>query len=220
MTDTDRLIDHLASRGTRVRPLASPLRRTLLWLTLAALVLTAIVAVGGLHPGALQALRAPAPRLEWIASVLVGVLAAYATFQVSVPGRSPRWALLPLPALALWLGGMGWGCLQEVARLGPAALALHAGSAECAQAIALTSLPLSLVMLLLVRHAGVVRPAITATLATLSTAALASAGVGLIHAGETMLMVLLFHFGMVAVLSGLSLVFSRRLFAWIGYAPR
>src|SRR5690606_8370065 len=112
--------------------------------------------------------------------LLVGVLAAYATFQVSVPGRSQRWALLPLPALLLWLGGMGWGCLHEVALHGASALSFHADSAECAQAIALTSLPLSLVMLLLVRHAGVVRPAITATLATLSTAALASAGVGLI----------------------------------------
>ena len=220
MTDTDRLIDHLASHGTRVRPLASPLRRTLLWLALAALVLAAIVAVNGPHPGALRALQAPAARLEWIASLLVGVLAAHATFQVSVPGRSSRWAWLPVPALALWLAGMGWGCLQEVARLGPSALGFHAGSAECAQAIALTSLPLILVMLLLVRHAGVVRPAATAALAALSTAALASAGIGLIHAGETMLMVLTFHFGMVAVLSGLSLAFSRRLFAWIGYAPR
>lgn len=220
MTDTRQLIDHLASRGTRVRPLASPLRRTLLWLVLATLVLTVIVALNGLHPGALRTLQAPAARLEWIASLLVGVLAAYATFQVSVPGRSSRWAWLPLPALALWLAGMGWGCLQELARLGPSALAFHAGSAECAQAIALTSLPLSLVMLLLVRHAGVVRPALTAMLATLSTAALASAGIGLIHAGETMLMVLLFHFGMVAALCGLSLMLGRRLFAWIGYAPR
>ncbi|QDH70723.1 NrsF family protein [Marilutibacter alkalisoli] len=217
MTDTHRLIDHLASRGNRVRPLAPPLRRTLLWLLLAGLVLAIVVAISGLNPSALQA---PFARLEWLASLLVGVLAAYATFQVSVPGRSPRWAWLPLPALALWLAGIGWGCLQEAAQLGPAALVMHATSAECARAIAMVSIPLVLVMLLLVRHAGAVRPVTTALLATLSTAALASAGVGLIHEGETMLMVLLFHFGMVAVLCGLSLLLGRRLFAWIGYASR
>jgi hypothetical protein len=121
----------------------------------------------------------------------------------------------------LWLAGIGWGCLRDIAQMGMTdALAFQANGSECAWAITMASVPLGLVMLLLVRHASVVRPASTALLAVLSVAALSSSGVSLFHEGETMLMVLLWHAGAVAVLSLLSLAFSRRLFGWLGYARR
>ncbi|GAB3335970.1 NrsF family protein [Marilutibacter aestuarii] len=217
MTDTSRLIDQLAARAAPVRPLASPLRRTLAWLAMATLVIVALLAVrGGLEPGALHSTAA---RLQWAASLLTAVLAAYATFQVSVPGRSPAWAWLPLPALLAWLSTLGWGCLQEHARVGAGAFEMNMGTVECAWAITMVSVPLALVMLLVVRHAGAVRPARTALLATLGTAALSSAGVSLIHdAGESMAMVLLWHAGAVGLLSLASLLAGRRLLGWIGYA--
>ena len=84
----------------------------------------------------------------------------------------------------------------------------------------MTSVPLGLLMQVMVRHAGVVRPAPTAMLVALSAAALSAAGVGLYHGGETALMVLLWHLGAVVVLSLLCLLFGRPLFAWIGYAKR
>lgn len=89
---------------------------------------------------------------------------------------------------------------------------------ECALAISLLSLPLALGMLLMVRHAGVVRPASSAWLAMLSAAALSSAGVGLFHEGETAWMALVWHLGAVALLSLACLACNRPLFAWIGYA--
>jgi hypothetical protein len=55
-------------------------------------------------------------------------------------------------------------------------------------------------------------------LAALSAAALSSAGVSLFHNGETSLMSLLWHGGIVAALSLASLAAGERLFAWIGYA--
>ena len=58
------------------------------------------------------------------AAALTGVLAVLAAFQLSFPDRDRRWALLPLPALALWLGDLGWGCLQGFARLGAEGLRL------------------------------------------------------------------------------------------------
>ncbi|WP_149193604.1 DUF1109 domain-containing protein [Luteimonas suaedae] len=219
MTDTSRLIDQLTAQARPVRPLASPLRRTLLWIAMAAALIAAIVAAYGLRPGLAELAATPA-LVEWIASVLTGVLAAYAVFQISVPGRSPRWAWLPLPALLLWLGGLGWGCLHDAARMGSAAFALEMASSECAVAIAMTSIPLGLVMLLMVRHAGVIRPAPTAMLSALSAAALSAAGVSLFHGGESALMVLLWHVGAVIVLSLLCLAFGRPLFSWIGYVKR
>lgn len=220
MTDTDKLIELLATRARAVRPIASPLRRTMLWLALAAAVIVAIVLVHGLRQGAWQALSHPAAALEWCASVLTGMLAAYALFHVSVPGRSASWAWLPLPAAVLWLGGIGWGCVAELLRIGPAALAFEPGHWQCAWVITLTSVPLGLVLLLMVRHAGVVRPAPSAMLAGLSAAALSAAGVTLYHEGESALMVLVWHAGAVLVLSALSWLFGRTMFGWIGYSPR
>ncbi|HEV7269415.1 DUF1109 domain-containing protein [Pseudoxanthomonas sp.] len=220
MTDTRRLIDQLAARAEPVRPLSSPLRRTALWVVLAAVLIAMIASVYGLRTGLLADLAQAPLLLEWIASVLTGLLAAYAVFQISVPGRSPRWMWLPVPALLLWLGGLGWGCLRDYARLGADAFLMEAVSSECAVAITMTSVPLGLLMLVMVRHAGVVRPAPTAMLVALSAAALSAAGVSLYHGGETALMVLLWHLGAVVVLSLLCLLFGRPLFAWIGYAKR
>jgi hypothetical protein len=217
MTDTRILIDQLASRAQPVRRLTSPLRRTLLWAGLAAAVIAVVIANVGLQPG----FASSAPRaLEWSGSVLTALLAAYAVFQISVPGRSPSWAWLPLPPTLLWLSGVGWGCLREFLQSGKAALAFQTASWECAQAITMISVPLGLILLLMVRHAGVVRPASTAMLAALSAAAMSAAGVSLFHAGEGALMVLVWHLGAVALLSLLCGLFGQRLFAWIGHASR
>lgn len=220
MTDTDTLIAHLAARPRPVRPIAAPLPRTVAWLAIAACVIAAVVAVEGLRADLATALAAPPALMEFGGSLLTAVLAAYATFQVSVPGRARAWALLPVPGLLLWLAGLGWGCLEDAVRMGAAALAFETASGECAMAIALTSVPLAAVMLLMVRHAGVVRPSLSAWLAALSAASLSAAGVTLVHHGETALMVLLWHAGAVATLSLASLLLGRPLFAWIGHARR
>lgn len=217
MTDTQTLIDQLTVRARPVQPLASPLRRTLLWAALAAVVIAVVVANYSVRPGAL----ASSPQvLEWVGSLLTALLAAYAVFQISVPGRSPSWAWLPLPAVLLWLGGLGWGCGREFLQSGSAALAFQSASWACAQAITLISMPLGFIMLLMVRHAGVVRPAPTAMLAALSAAAMSAAAVQLVHQGESALMVLVWHMGAVAMLSLLCMLFGQRLFGWIGHARR
>ena len=219
MTDTAHVIEQLSARAVPVRRMSSPLRRTLVWLAAALLVTVVMVYTQSGGEGLARVLASPDATREWLASLLTGVLASYAVFQVSVPGRDPRWAWLPLPAALLWLASIGWGCMNEVARDGFAALAFHSGPMECLRAISMTSIPLGLVLLLLVRHAGVVRPRPTALLAMLSAAALSSSAVSLIHdGGESSLMVLIWHIGAVAVLSLASLLCARRLFAWIGYS--
>ena len=219
MNDINRLIEQL-SAGTRpVRRISSPLRRTLAWLAMAALVVAAIVSMFDVRAGWLRVLASPAATFEWGAALLTGVLAAYALFQVSVPGRNPRWAWLPAPMAALWVAGLGVGCMRDLAANGMAALAINAHAFECMRAITFTSIPLGLLLLLMVRHAGVVRPGVSAWLTMLSAAALSSSAVSLIHDGdESSLMVLLWHVGAVLLLSLASLLCSRRMFAWIGYS--
>jgi len=220
MNTTDLLIDQLAGHARPVRPLGSPLLRMAAWLLFSAAIVAVILSVYGLRDG-IETVFAMGPGLlEWLGSLLTAVLAAYATFQVSVPGRSRAWALLPVPALLVWLAAMGWGCLHDAARLGPKALAFEMAAGECAIAIVLTSIPLAAVLLLMVRHAGVVRPHASALLAALSAASLSAASVTLYHEGETALMVLLWHAGAVAVLTLVCMGMGRPLFAWIGHAKR
>lgn len=220
-TDTGRLIDQLSARVSPVRRVSSPMRRTLAWLALALLVIAVILSYFDVRTGWARVMASPDASIEWAMSLLTGVLAAYAVFQVSVPGRNPRWAWLPVPAAVLWVAGIGLGCMHEIAREGSAAVVFRAGPMECLRDITMISIPLGLVLLLMVRHAGVVRPASSAWLAMLSAAALSSSAVSVIHRdGESSLMVLIWHVGAVLLLSLLSLLFSRRLFAWVGYARR
>ena len=220
MTDTNKLIDQLAARALPVKRLASPMQRTLLWVAMAAAIILVIVESHGARSGWLHTLSVPSEAIEWISSVLTGITAAYALFQISVPGRSRSWMWLPLPFAMLWLTGIGLGCLRDVAHMGGAAFAFEGASSECAMAITVASLPLGLVLLLMVRHAGVVCPGRAAMLAVLSAAALSSAGVSMFHHGETALMTLLWHAGAVVLLSAASWLFSRQIFGWIGYARR
>ncbi len=220
-TETSRLIDQLSARASPVRRMSSPLRRALAWLGLALLVVAGIVSNFDVRAGWIRVMASPEATIEWAMSLLTGVLAGYAVFQVSVPGRNARWAWLPLPAAVLWIAGLALGCMQDVVLDASAGLSFNTHGMECMRAITMTSIPLGLVLLLMVRHAGVVRPRRTALLAMLSAAALSSSAVSLIHdGGESALMVLLWHVGAVLLLSLLSLLFSRRMFAWIGYSRR
>lgn len=215
MPTTDELIARLVAEHRPVQPLGSPWRRAAAWVALAWLIVAGIVLSHGLRPDLAQQLARPVMLLEWLAALLTGLAAAIATFQVSLPDRSSRWLLLPLPALALWLATLSLGCLGEYVHRGPAALDLRV-SWTCVTAIVTTSLPLGLTLLVLVRHAGVVRPGATAAAGGLSVAAFASAGLSLFHDVDTALMVLVWHLGAVALVALASWACSERLFAWIG----
>lgn len=215
--DTDRLIERLALEAAPVQPLAPPARRTLVWLAASLALIASLAVLGGWRGGMPEDMAVPGGGLAWWGSLLTGIVAAHAVFQVSVPGRSPAWAWLTLlPALA-WFGGMGWGCLAEV-RAGTLAFGLD--SWHCGLMITLVSTPMLLVMLLLVRHAGVLRPMPTAALAVLSAAGLSSAGVSLVHGQESAALTLAWHGGAVLVLCALAALSGRPLLAWIGYARR
>ena len=71
--------------------------------------------------------------------------------------------------------------------------------------------PMLLVMLLLVRHAGVLRPVPTAALAVLSAAGLSSAAVSLVHGQESAALTLLWHGGAVLLLCALAALSGRPL---------
>ncbi|MGE3289758.1 MAG: NrsF family protein [Geminicoccaceae bacterium] len=217
MRTTEQLIDQLAATVVPVVPLKPALLRAVGWLALSAAIVAGIVLSHGVRPDLAAQFARPVMAAEWLGAVLTGVLAAVATFQVSLPGRSRRWLLLPLPGLTLWLGALCLGCLADWFRHGPAAWAVGP-SWSCVQAILTTSLPLGIALLVMVRHAGLVRPGATALVGGLAVAALSAAGLSLYHHVDTALMVLIWHGGAVALVVCAAWGVSERLFAWIGPA--
>lgn len=217
--DTDRLIEGLAAELHPVRRLRPPLVRALAWLGFAAAVVAAIVLWHGPRPDLVARFAHADVRLEWLGSTLTGILAAVATFHLSLPDRSARWALLPVPALALWLATLGYGCLLDWFAYGPDGL-VPGVSLECLQSIVTTSIPLGLGLLLMVRHAGPVRPTLTATTGALAVAALAASGLSLYHHVDAAVMILVWHVGATALVVAVGHVAGPPLLRWIGPRAR
>jgi hypothetical protein len=174
------LITRLSDQLTPVRRLAAPWQRAALWLG-AAFWLTLILALfadfNGLRT---RLLGAPDMALSAIGALFTCMLAALAAFETSVPGRSARWALLPLPAAALWLGASGAGCLRPWADAGTQPEpAMH--PMLCLYFLLAVSLPLSVLLITLLVRACPLRPGLTAWLAGLASAGASATMLTLIH---------------------------------------
>ena len=108
MTTTPDLINSLVANATPVRRLRPPLTRAALWLLFAAFILVLLGLTHGVRPDLAERLQQPTFAIGIAASLLTGILAAVASFQVSLPDRSLLWLLLPAPALVAWVSTIGY----------------------------------------------------------------------------------------------------------------
>ncbi|BFI95696.1 MAG: hypothetical protein RSP_12060 [Rhodanobacter sp.] len=186
------LIDALGAELVPVRRLLPPWRRTLGWLALVALIAAGLFA----HYGDQPMLRrwAGAPDLAWAAlgAVLTTITAAWAAFALAVPGRARAWAWLPLPPALLWIGASGLGCLRTWLAPGTSIATLHQ-SADCFVFIVSFSIPLSAVLVWLLRRACPLRPVLTAMLVGLASAAASASLLEICHAFDAAATDLLTH---------------------------
>ncbi|WPB86438.1 NrsF family protein [Sediminicoccus rosea] len=201
------LIHRLAINLRPVRPASHPALATAVWLTIVAAVIGLAVLVSGPRHDLAERLTDGFDLPQIVTASVTGVLAAFAAFELALPERSRRWALLPLPAAVAWLATMGWGCLQDLARLGPDGLRIGV-SVSCMVFIAGLSVPLTVAMLWLARHAARLRAGPVAALGGLSAAAFASVGLSFIHHLDGAAMVLAWH--------GLSMLVVTLLAALLG----
>ncbi|TPO10679.1 NrsF family protein [Mesorhizobium sp. B1-1-5] len=202
MIPTDDLISALAANLRPVRRLRPPLLRATGFLLLAALIVTMIAAAHGWRPGLLVRLAEIRFALSLTGAVFTGILAAFAAFLVSLPGRSRHWLWLPLPSLALWLFSIGYQCLNFWTPLVPGAP--PGEMASCIATLVLTSLPLSLALALMLRHAALFDPAPVILAASLSVAGITAAALTLFHPLDASIEILMFNLGTgsLIVLSG------------------
>lgn len=186
------LIETLGAELTPVQRLRPPWLRALAWL----LVVAAIAAVLLMRYGAALMLQrwAGAHDLAWAAggAVLTTACAAWAAFALGVPGRSRAWAWLPLPGAVLWIGASGLGCLRTWLAPGTDIAAFHQ-SADCLVFIIGFSIPLSALMIWLLRRACPLRPVLTAILVGLASAAASASLLEICHAYDAAATDLLTH---------------------------
>ena len=184
MRNTDKLIEDLATDARPVKPLASPLLRAGLLLAGLLAAMAVLVALGGHVTETIAHLASMPFALELVGAALAGVGAIIAAVTLSVPGRSPAWAYLPLPGLALWLAGGGFECYRQVSELGYAPTSLLA-SQDCFTFIFGTGLfAAAAAYIFLRRYLSVDAVRVTA-LTALGSALLAAALLQFLHAHGT-----------------------------------
>lgn len=190
MTQTDDLIESLAAQLQPVQRMRAPMLRA--WAWLAAVTLWALVAVARFANMSMfmQRMELPRTALEGVGSLLTAVSAVIAAFELSVPGRSARWAWLPVFPALLWLSASGLGCLQN----GLGLSSTHSPEGlRCFLFIASVSVPLSIALFWMLRRARPIAPLPVAALGALGVAAAAATVLQFFHPFDITLLDLGFH---------------------------
>ncbi|MBV8156211.1 MAG: DUF1109 family protein [Dyella sp.] len=174
------LIQSLGVQLTPVRRLPPPWLRTVSWL-----LAVGVIALGLLwHYGAEHMIRRwvaePDIAVAGIGAFITAVSAAWVAFTLGVPGRSAQWMWLPLPGLLLWVGASGLGCLRGVVMPGEQVATVHQ-SGDCLMFIISISIPLSALLVWLLRRACPLRPVLAAIMIGLASAAASAALLEICH---------------------------------------
>jgi len=204
---TPELIAVLAAKLTPVRRLRPPLTRAAWWLLLAALILVLIAIGHGTRPDLLRRLEDSTFVIGLAGSLLTGMLAAIGAFMVSLPDRSRWWSVLPIPTAIVWLSNIGYQCLTNWVTVEPGGMQFGE-TAECLATLVLTSLPLSLAMLAMLRYAASFRPTNVILLGSLAVAGVTSTALSLFHPLDATVMILAFNLGTVILFIGAGGVLS------------
>jgi hypothetical protein len=183
MRDTDKLIDDLARDAKPVKPLVAPLWRAAALLAGLLAAMTGFAAFGGHVTETLAHVTHVPFTLELVGALAAGAGAIVAAVMLSVPGREPTWAYLPLPGLILWLAGGGLECYRQVAD-GYSAASIFA-SRDCFIFIVAAGLPAAAVAYLFLRRHLTVDAMQVAALAALGCALLAASLLQFVHAHGT-----------------------------------
>jgi len=213
--ETSRLIHQLADGTRPVRRLPAPWRRVEIWLAISLPYVALVVAAHsmGMPVDLAKLLSERQFVVEELATLLTAVAAATAAFCSVVPGYDRRVLLLPLPPLAVWLLSLGAGCVNDWVRRGAGGLELHADW-SCLPPAAFIGIVPMLVLVVMLRRGAPLYPRATLALAALAVAALGNLGLRVYHVGDASIVVLVWHFGAVVVLSLVAGWIGRRLLTW------
>ena len=207
---TDALVAALAAEARPVVPLPPPLRRAAMTLVPVGAAGVALVLVAGDVRGMMARYsgREALMAVEMTAMLATALLAVLGAFALSVPGRSRRWLLAPLPPFLVWIAASGLGCYRDLARFGPGGWqAGHGG--DCLFFILAAGVPIGGLLLWRLSRARPIEPLPVAMLGGLGAAALAALLLQFFHPFGLTLIDLAVHFAAVALIVGLAALARR-----------
>ena len=211
--DTDKFIERLAEAVEPVQPLSRPWIRTAAWLLVAIPYVALVVLV--VSPRADLLAKAVQWRylVEQLAALTTGIAAATAAFATTIPGYDRKILFLPALPLAIWLGSVGEGCIQDWIQLGPDGLSLRPDW-FCFPAIVLVGAVPAIAIAVMLRRGAPLTPHITTALGGLAAAGLGNFGLRLFHSQDASLMVLVWQVGTVFILTALAAWAGHHLLNW------
>jgi hypothetical protein len=202
----ERLIGALAADLAPVRRLPPPALRALFWLVLVAAIAAVLATVSDVAATWQRLTASLDMSLAALGSIATAATAAVAAFALSLPDRSRAWALLPLPAAALWIAASGLGC-QRADVLPGTHVAAIGETRNCLLFIVGLSLPLAAALFVMLRRGYSLAPPLTAAMAGLAAAAAAATLLNFFHPFDAAATDLAVH----AVAVGLVVVAARAL---------
>lgn len=208
----ERLIGDLAADLAPVQRLRPPTVRALGWLAVVAAIALGLSMIADLPALEQRLIGAPDMWLAVASSTATAILAAFAAFQLSLPDAPRAWAALPLPAALLWIGASGAGCLRTWLVPGTHVADL-AETRDCLMFIIAVSVPLSALLIVMLRRACSLQPGLTALAAGLASAAAAATLLNFFHPFDAAATDLAVHVGAVALVIVANRVLSGRLLA-------
>ncbi len=173
MDETEGLIARLTEGLQPVKRLPSPGIRASLWLGVVAVLAAIFVAGFADMPTFMRRASDPRLALELTGTLLTGILAVVAAFELSLPDRPLTWALLPAPSFVLWLGSSGYSCWRQWIVQGPNGLEAGEGL-HCFLWIVGFGVPLAIALFIALRRAHPLAPGPVAAMAGLGVASLAA----------------------------------------------
>jgi hypothetical protein len=214
LNTTPQIIDELLRGLKPVRRLRSPLVRATLWIVFAVALLCVIATAHGFRSDIAMRLQDRLFVTGMAGALMTGILAAIASFRLSLPDSSRGWLLLPVPALALWFSTIGYGCLTDWVRMSPDGVRLGE-AVRCFATLLLTSIPLSTAMLIMLRYAAFLRPTLVCAVGGLAVAAMTAFALSLFHDLEATMMVLIWNIGVAIIIAGVASITGRRMLTWM-----
>jgi hypothetical protein len=196
--NAEEVIERLESDLAPVRRLPSPGRALLIWLAVTLPALAAVVWAMGPLADLPRLLSEPAFLVAEGFAAATALTAAYAAFCAGMPDE-PAWKLwLPVAVLGLWVAELGRQCFVIGMSGDGAALALRPDW-MCVPAIAVGGLIPALAIVRLLRGRAEFRAARASLCGALAAAAAAEGALRLFHAEDTLVMVLVWQMGSVAL---------------------
>ncbi len=208
--ETADLIRSLADNVKPVKRLRPPLIRSSAWVLMALGLMVLLTAVHGPRPQFGERLKDVMFLTGMLSSLATGVLAAIATFFISLPDRSRLWMVLPLPAIVVWMSTIGYQCFAGWVDLPPGAVTVEAAS-SCLLTLIVTSVPLSLMMTAMLRYAALLRPISVTLLGSLAISGVTCSALAMFHPLDATIMVLGWNLGTAVLLAGIATLLSRRI---------